>query len=98
MGVKGGMMDLRHRNAVGRRWLAKPLVLIGDDVGGVYPERFEEVSWQAKSRTRNPGQRSPERRHRVDEGSQHIRRIPCCQGELWVSRRSDRSGLRSFAS
>ena len=52
MGVKGGMMDLRHRNAVGRRWLAKPLVLIGDDVGGVYPERFEEVSWQAKSRTR----------------------------------------------
>jgi hypothetical protein len=32
--------------------LAKPLVLIADDVGGVYSERFEEVSWQAKIRTR----------------------------------------------
>jgi hypothetical protein len=35
MGVKGGMMDLREWDAVGHHWLAKPLVLVGDDVSGV---------------------------------------------------------------
>jgi hypothetical protein len=35
MSVKGGVMDLRQGDSVGHYWLAKPLVLIGDDVGGV---------------------------------------------------------------
>ena|SRR4051794_13445541 len=35
MGVKGGMMDFRQRDAVGHDWLSEPLVLVGDDVGGV---------------------------------------------------------------
>jgi hypothetical protein len=34
MGVKGGMMDFRQRDAVGHDWLSEPLVLVGDDVGG----------------------------------------------------------------
>jgi hypothetical protein len=40
MGIKGGMMDLRQRDAVGNYWLAKPLVLIGDNVGGVQKQRL----------------------------------------------------------
>ena len=44
MGVKGGMMDLRQRDAVGHHWLAELLVIVGDDVGGIQEEWF----WQPR--------------------------------------------------
>ena len=42
MGVKGGMMEFRQRNAIGYHRLAEPFVLVGNDVGCVQEQRFGE--------------------------------------------------------
>ncbi len=47
MSVKGGMVDLRKRNAIRDHWLPKPFVLIGNDVGCVQQHKF----WKARERT-----------------------------------------------
>src|SRR5665647_1142423 len=40
--VESGVMDFRQRDAVRHHWLAKPVVLIGNNVGGVQKQRLRQ--------------------------------------------------------